>query len=179
MEEKNDVADFDQQIENQDEEQVEETTQEVEETTEDVAEDKPKETPEARLARLERQAKQLRKKLGIEDEVKAEEKPKPKPKPKQEDATLDVEAKILKVAKGFSHEEIEYAQKIAKVEGVDLTDAIGTDLFVSWKEKRDKEVDAELRASRGGAVKRQEKTFKTPQLSADEHKKLWQRTQRQ
>lgn len=163
------------------EEQVEETTEEVETSTEEATdvETPQTETDEARLARLERQAKRLKKKLGIVDEPVVVDKPKPKAKPAKQDTTLDIEAKILKVAKGFSDEEIARAKQIAVLEEIDITSAISHDLFTSWKDRRDKEADAELRASRGGVVKRKEKTFSTPGLSREEHKALFEKRMRQ
>lgn len=172
----------------QEDEQVEETTEEVEETTEEQteeAEQQPKETPEAKRARLKRQLQQLDKKYGFKDEEEqAEEKPKPKAKPQKAseekaDTSFDIDAKILKVSKGLSDDEIERAKKIAAVEEIDLVSAIDTDLFKDWKEKRDREIDADLRASRGGASKRKEKTFTTPNLSESDHKALWQKAMRQ
>lgn len=53
-------------------------TQETVETEETQSEEAPKESPEDKLARLERQAKQLRKKLGIEDKPKVKQEPKSK-----------------------------------------------------------------------------------------------------
>jgi len=77
-------------------------------------------------------------------------------------------------AKGFSEDEVEYANKVATLEGVKLTEAVNNDLFKGWKSKKDQEAkqrDAQLPASRGARanVKR---TLATPGLSEEEHRSL-------
>jgi hypothetical protein len=108
------------------------------------------------------------KKAG-ESGQKEESKDKPAAKP-----ALSREEGIL-IAKGFSEEEVEYAQKVAELQKKPLTEAVTDDLFTAWKAKRDKDAKdkaAQLGTSRGGrsTVK---KSFRTPGLSDDEHKEMF------
>lgn len=79
-------------------------------------------------------------------------------------------------AKGLTPEEVDQAEKIAKLEGVSLTEAINNDLFTLWKEKKDAEdkaKKAQLGASNGSPTSRKKKDISSSGLSKDEHKALW------
>lgn len=93
---------------------------------------------------------------------------------KSSEESLTREEAIL-FAKGLTEEEVEHAKKVAEVEGVRLTEAVGKELFVLWKEKRDKErkeAEAQLGASRGsrGAKK---VSFDSDDLSDEDHRRLF------
>jgi hypothetical protein len=78
------------------------------------------------------------------------------------------------IAKGFSEEELEYANKVAALEGIKVTDAVTNDLFTSWKARHDKaakEQAAQLPASKGARAT-VKKSLSTPGLSDEEHKQL-------
>lgn len=94
-------------------------TPEVKETP---AEEKPIESPEAKLARLKRQAAQLEKKLGV-----AEEKPESKPTGKLDETQLD----YLDL-KGITEEEdIKVIETVMKNTGKSLRDVLKDDYVVS------------------------------------------------
>ena len=79
------------------------------------------------------------------------------------------------IAKGLSEEEVEYAKKVATLQGVKVTDAVNDDLFKGWKAKKDKEAkdaEASLPPSRG-ARSTMKKTFNTPGLTPEAHKELF------
>lgn len=80
------------------------------------------------------------------------------------------------IAKGFSDDELSYANKVATLEGVNLIEAVNTDLFQTWKAGKDqkkKEQDAKLRASRSaGSRAGEEKTLQTPGLTLQERDRL-------
>jgi hypothetical protein len=89
-------------------------------------------------------------------------------------ASLTREEGIL-FSKGFSEEEVEYAKKVATLEGVKITEAVSNKLFTGWKAERDadaKRQEAQLPASRGGKSPKKT-TFDTPGLSDDDHKALF------
>jgi len=95
---------------------------EVETPKETPVEEKPVESPEAKLARLKRQAAQLEKKLGI-----AEEKPESKPTGKLDETQLD----YLDL-KGISEaEDIEVIETVMKNTGKSLRDVLKDSYVVS------------------------------------------------
>lgn len=78
-------------------------------------------------------------------------------------------------AQGLSEEEVEQAGKVAALQGVKLTEAVKDDLFTGWKAKRDKQVElqkAQLGGSKGAKAS-VKKTFDSPGLSDDDHRKLF------
>src|ERR1043165_875407 len=116
------------------------------------------ETPEqlkARLAASEEARKKLYARLQRE---KNKGKSAPTPAAPTQTATAPAQPASLTrdeaivIAKGFSEEELEYAKKVAALEGIKVTDAVTNDLFTSWKTKRDdaaKQAKAQLPASKG------------------------------
>ena len=112
------------------EEGVEEVETQEEETTEAPAEErkeyKPSETPEARLARLDRQAAQLRKKLGLDTE---------KPSTKSND--LDYGQKAFLAANGIKGtREMDFVRQEMKVSGMDIESLLENDYFQAKLEKQ-------------------------------------------
>lgn len=95
----------------------------AEDKPEDKPESKPTETPEAKLARLKRQTKQLEKKLGVSEE----EKPEPKSN-KSED--FDYAQKAYLVANGIKgKKEQELAQEFIRNTGKDLDEVVESKFF--------------------------------------------------
>lgn len=94
--------------------------------------EKPQETPEAKLARLERQAKQLRKKLGVEESENKSKKSK-----KSDD--LDYGQLAYLSAKGVeSDEDIDLVKEVIAETGKDLKDVIKSKYFqAELKERRE------------------------------------------
>jgi|AntDeeMinimDraft_6_1070357.scaffolds.fasta_scaffold00931_6 hypothetical protein len=83
------------------------------------------------------------------------------------------EAKLY--ARGLSDEEIDKADKIAQVEGISLMEAVDNDIFVTWKEKNDKEEkdqQASIGASKGSGSQKKGKNVSDSGLSTEEHKAL-------
>lgn len=117
---------------------------------------------------LKRKQEELAKTLNPEPEVKEET-------PKSD--SLSREDAIL-YAKGYTEDEVAYANKVAQLEGVTATEAIDNDLFKSWKSKQDVDTAnsaAQLGASTASAPHKTE-TFR-PGMTKDEHKELWRRAQ--
>lgn len=85
--------------------------------------EKPQETPEAKLARLERQAKQLRKKLGVDE-------PETKSKKSKKSEDLDYGQLAYLSAKGIeSDEDIDFVKEVMVETGKDLKDVIKSKYF--------------------------------------------------
>jgi len=92
----------------------------------------------------------------------------------QNPSALSREETIL-YAKGFADEEIEYAKKIASIEGVSPLAAAESDLFKTWKKIQDdrrKADDAQLGASTGSSTRKGEKSFRESMTPA-EHRALY------
>lgn len=122
-----------------------------------------------------------RRKRKIEELEKELQKSKLSPKtddddelPSHENQGVSREEAYL-IAKGFSLEEVEKANKIAKLEGVTLIEASENEMFVAWKKSSDAQRKAEkarLGVSSGSSLRSKEKTFKDS-LTDQEHKELW------
>lgn len=79
------------------------------------------------------------------------------------------------IAKGYSLEEVEHANKVAEIEKKPLLEAVTLDLFTDWKSKRDKDAKdraAQLGTSKGGRAT-VKKSFATPGLSDEEHREMF------
>lgn len=98
----------------------------LDDTTEhEATPDKPVETPEAKLARLERQASQLRKKLGVQPVKTVEE-----DKPEEKKGGLDrIDKAILRAEKIHDADEIDLVQSIMKETGKDIEDVLESRYF--------------------------------------------------
>ena len=96
------------------------------------------------------------------------------PQKEQSPASLTRDEAIV-LAKGFSEDELEYAKKVAAVEGIKVTEALENSLFKTWKSTNDEAVKrqkAQLGTSRG-ARSSVKKTIDAPGLSDDEHKAMF------
>lgn len=97
--------------------------------------------------------------------------------PKQTAGGSDVltrEEAIL-YAKGLSAEQVEYAKKVASLEGITAVEATSNHLYTSWVEKTAKDKqdeDAQLRTSTGSRP-RKKIDFDTEKLSDEDHRKLF------
>jgi len=80
------------------------------------------------------------------------------------------------LANGMPEELVESLKKVAKVQGLSsLIKAQNDPIFVAIKEKFEKDQkqrDASLSVSRGSGSVKAKKTFSTPGLSRDEHRKM-------
>ena len=86
-----------------------------------------------------------------------------------------VEETVLK-AQGVDEDSLAYLKKVAQVNDIGLIEAQQDDLYLSWKDKREKEQKsqkANLGASRGSGQVRQKETLQTSGLTQDKHKELW------
>ncbi len=95
---------------------------EVETPKETPAQEKPTESPEAKLARLERQTAQLKKKLGVAE---------PKPESKQTGKLDETQLDYLDL-KGYSEsEDIKVIETVMKNTGKNLRDTLKDDYVIS------------------------------------------------
>jgi len=95
--------------------------------------------------------------------------------PVQSNSSISREEVIL-IAKGYNEQELEVAQGIAKGFGIPLTQAVNHEMFVTYKEKKDKETKsdkAKLGASNSSGSRRDDKI--KPDMSADDHKEAWRK----
>jgi hypothetical protein len=121
----------------------------------------------AELAKEKSEAAKLRRLL--------EKKSKPVEQSTSTQDLLAVEETVLK-AQGTSQDELDFLKRVAKVVGTGMIDAKNDPLFVAWKQQKDekdKSEKARLGASRGSGKVSQEKSFSTPGLSQEDHKKMW------
>lgn len=122
----------------------EETPTEI--PAEPVKKEKPFETDEAKLARHERQAAQLRKKLGIETPVASPSKP---------SNDLDYGQKAYLAANGIKGKEIDFVKQEMKASGMSLDALLENDYFQAKLEKQrafEKTAEATPTGKRSGGV---------------------------
>lgn len=143
---------------------IEDEVTSSEESTEENLEEEAKETDESkdvpynRFSKVVKERNELRDKLkassDTNDAVKEALTPTPEPQQaKNEDESLSRGETIL-FAQGFTEEEVAYANKIAKLDGVGVAAAAKDPVFIGWKEKRDEQASnsaAQLGASKGSA----------------------------
>lgn len=103
-------------------EEVDETTVEKKDVVETT---KPKETPEAKRARLQRQLKQVNKELGIEEEYKVST----KKEKKSDDEFGLLEKTYLRSAGITDEDEVSLAKRLKKETGKDLDELIDSKYF--------------------------------------------------
>lgn len=109
-------------MENENDNDNGETEEESNDSTESTEESKPKETPQQRLARLERQAKQLRKKLGIDE---ADKPAAPSNKPSSQLSTTDLGTLAYLAQNGVEHaEDISYINEVMQTSGLSLVNVL-------------------------------------------------------
>jgi hypothetical protein len=88
-----------------------------------------------------------------------------------------VDERILK-ANGMPDELVKELKRVARFSETDLISAQKDPMFLAIKEKFEKEQrdkEASLGASKGSGAGKPRKDFTTPDLTAEDHKKLWQR----
>lgn len=157
----------------------------IEEVEDDLDEAEADEAPanetaeqlRARLAVSEDKRKRLFARLQREKNKPAPAKPAPAPKKAETPTGLSRDEAIV-IAKGFNEDELEYANKVAALEGIKVTEAINNPLFKTWKASNDeaaKKQAAQLGTSKG-ARSTVKKTFDTPGLSDDDHKEMFKET---
>lgn len=147
----------------QDEEQVDT----VEVVEEDEASDTDIETEADALAKAQAQAAKYRRLYEKTQKAKPEQ-TKPQATP------LNIEETVL-LANGMEETLLETLKKVAAVNGTSLIKAQNDPIFVAVKEKFERETkqeSASLGASKGAGSVKAQKTFTTPGLSAEEHKKM-------
>lgn len=137
----------------------------------------PEETTEqlrARLAASEDKRKRLFARLQREKNKPATVPAAPASK-KVETSTGLSKGEAILYAKGFDEAEVDYAQKVATLQGVSLTEAVKDELFTTWKSNKaeaKKKEDAQLGTSRGARTT-VKKSFDTPGLSDEDHKAMF------
>lgn len=97
-------------------------------------------------------------------------------KPSLTTNNVSMDEVFLVATERITLEELNYAKKVAQLEEIPLEKAIKSDLFTAWKEKRERDTraqEAAMRSSKGGSQTQEQKTFTTPGLSDEEHKKLF------
>lgn len=144
-------------------------TEAVTETTEEVVTE-PDETEKLKQSNARLYAR-LKK---AEEALKAKEE-QPKVSSQVPSQSISREEVIL-IAKGYNEQELEVAQGIAKGFGIPLTKAVEHEMFVTYKEKKDKETKSEkakLGASNSSGSRRDDKV--KPGMSDEDHKELWKK----
>lgn len=99
----------------------------------------------------------------------------PAPAKEQKPTSLTRDEAIV-IAKGFSVEELEHANKVASIEGCSVLEALDNPLFKGWKSQREadaKQQAAQLGVGRGSRASSAKKTFGTKGLSEEDHKALF------
>jgi hypothetical protein len=167
--------------------QAEDTETQQEEITNDEVEDdldegagdaapanETAEQKDARIAKLEERNGKLWARLQRDKKKPASVTAAPAPKKAETSTGLSRDETIL-YAKGFEEDEVEYAQKVATLQGVKATEAIKDPLFTTWKSNKDadlKKQQAQLGTSKG-AKTTIKKSFDTPGLSDEDHKAMF------
>lgn len=144
-------------------------TEAVTETTEEVVTE-PDETEKLKQtnARLYARLKKAEEALKAKGEQPKDSSQVPNPSISREEVIL--------IAKGYNEQELEVAQGIAKGFGIPLTEAVNHEMFVTYKEKKDKETKSEkakLGASNSSGSRRDDKV--KPDMSVEDHKELWKK----
>jgi hypothetical protein len=161
--------------ENTDEVQVEQKENQTAAAEEAATEETPiEETPEAKLAKAEAEAAKYRRLFEKSQKPPQGTTPAKAPQPA---SPQSVEETVL-LANGMDEELLTKLKAVARVEGIgSLIKAQTNPIFIAVKEKFEKEKkqqEASLGASRGAGAVKAEKSFNSPGLSRDEHKKMFQ-----
>lgn len=88
----------------------------------------------------------------------------------------EIDAKILKVQKGYSDDLINELKAVAKARGTTILNADSDPIFLAIKSEHDTRTKAEkakLGASKGSGSVKREKSFDSPDLTDEEHRQLW------
>lgn len=92
----------------------------------------------------------------------------------------DLRTESYLFAQGLNIDDVDYVNKIAKVEGVTLIDAYKSDIFQLYKEKKEKEKisrQASLQANSRAGLNRK-KDISDYGISDEDHKKMFQKSNR-
>lgn len=161
-----------------DETTVEETTfEETPEEEPELEEDNSTEESEPQEGDSTEEIAELKKKHAIEMRKLRKELKKTETKEKDTapQSLTREEAKLY--ARGLEDDEVDRVIRIAKLDGISLTEAYNSDDFKSYKEKKERQAKreaAQLGAGKGASSNAgQKKSLNTPGLTAEEHKKLW------
>lgn len=158
----------------------EEVSEEVYDDTDDTSEEE-----DSRLSELEEENQRLKNELAKNKRLSKKKKEPINSKNDDVDyeAMVKEKARIYgKVFTKFDDEEVDYAEKIAKVEGISVDKAVNTDLFKVWKQTNDKRRETEkasLQASKSGGKVKKEITFSTRGLTKEQHRELHRKQMRQ
>ena len=149
---------------------VEEELVEVDDTTDTEEETEESNDPYANLSQEEAIERLRKAEAAIVKHKKAPvaEKPTPQATP------TNVEEVVLQ-ANGMPDELLEQLKKVAAINGTSLIKAQNDPIFVAVKEKFEKDqkqTAASLGASKGVGGTKVQKTFSTPGLTKEEHRKL-------
>lgn len=163
-------------MEENEKEEVEETTVEdtEEESTEENEDEESNDSPtledynelEKKLKTLEAQKKHWRKKAESSTNVE----PKAETNKTNNEYLTREEAVLL--AKGYDEEDLTRLNNLAN--GKKLTEVVNDEMFIAWKEKKDKKVKAnkaQLGSSKGSTSKSQKPIS---EMTRDEHKAYWE-----
>lgn len=162
------------ELEEQDNEESEEDTDtESTEDESDESEDESEDDSDVadQLKSKDNEIAKLKRLLAKKD--KPESKKKLITKPKAD--SVDVDERIL-ISQGMDDELLSELKDIARAKKMTLMDAKKTPVFQAFEKQFEEEQKAEsarLGASKGSGSKRVEKTFATPKLSKEEHRKMW------
>jgi len=150
------------------------TVEETVETPDVDTTDDTHETPEVDAQQLQATNKKLFERAKkAEAELKALKGNKPEVKAASS-PQLNVEETVL-LANGMSEELLAQLKDVAQVRKLSLIKAQADPIFVAVKEKFDKDLkerDANLRSSRSSGGVKAKKSFDTPGLTAEEHRKM-------
>lgn len=163
----------------------EEAELDAEQPIEDIEAEETLDTePEVDVARLQETNKKLfeRAKKAEADLKKFKSQPvkketDKKPQVNNQPTPPNVEEVVLE-AQGVDADAIAYLKKISQVNGTSLIKAQQDELYLSWKENREKKEKSEkarLGAARGSGKTEPKKDFSTPGLSAEDHQEMWKR----
>lgn len=109
--------------------------------------------------------------------AKQVEKPKVEARPERTLTDTPSREELILIAKGMEEEDLDQLKVIAKGKGISLKDAEKDPLFEAYYSKVQKERKAEqakLGASRGSGYQKNQPDFANPNLSEDEHRKLFE-----
>lgn len=148
------------------------STETEEESSESTVESKT--VPYERFKEVNEELKQLKQERL--NAVTVKEQPKETPTSKSELSEDD----LFAIKQVEDKESLDYARKVAHLEGISLSEALSNPLYTSWhkiRQETKKQEEAQLGASKGSGSRGKKKDFTTSGLSPKEHKELWrQRT---
>lgn len=169
-------------LDNSAEEVVEETVEAEEEETveeEEAVEEKSEDSDlQAQLEQLRKDNGILRRKLTKAEKQDKQESQKPV---LTDSLTVEKVQEIARLSAKYSPEEIEELDYIAAREGITSSEAEKTTRFKTFREALEREAkakEASLGASNSSGSRKKAKDFSSSGLSAEEHRKLWEKRRR-